>query len=195
MARSNINILKMLKRIYRKVCIIANAINMRFVAVSRMSWISIGATIHIHPGGTFNIGRGVGIGKNSVIGVLPEAVLTIESGCIIGHNVTIFCADSVRIGENSRVAHNSTIIDHDYNIYDITSGKSIFERDKITDPVSIGKSVWLGADVLILKGVSIGSNSVIGAQTKVLKSVPNDTVVFYRNSAQLMEKSIFLEHG
>jgi len=184
----------MLKRIYRKICIIINTIKIRFIAVFRMSWISFGATIHIHPGGTFNIGKGVGIAKNSVIGVLPGAVLSIESGCNIGHNVTIFCADSINIGEKSRIAHNSTIIDHDYNIYDSRSGKSIFEREKITGPVWIGKSVWLGADVLIFKGVSIGSNSVIGAQTKVLRSVPSDTVAFYRNSGQLLEKAIFIKH-
>lgn len=39
-------------------------------------------------------------------------------------------------------------------------------------PVTIGKGVWLGANVTVLPGVTIGEASVIGAGSVVTKDIP-----------------------
>nr|WP_268998954.1 DapH/DapD/GlmU-related protein [Leptospira interrogans] len=46
-----------------------------------------------------------------------------------------------------------------------------FESD---DDVVIGNNVWLGSQVIVLKGVKIGDNSVIGAGSVVTKSIPEN---------------------
>lgn len=45
-----------------------------------------------------------------------------------------------------------------------------------TSPIRKGDEVFIGADVIILKGVSIGERSIIGAGSVVTKDVPPDKI-------------------
>jgi galactoside O-acetyltransferase len=52
-------------------------------------------------------------------------------------------------------------------------------------PVRIEDDVWIGANVVILPGVTIGKNSVIGAGSVVTKNIP-DNVVAVGNQGKIM---------
>lgn len=177
----------MYKRFYYRLIITLNSLFIRLLGLSRGSWISFGATIHIHSGGCLKIGKRVGVAKNAVLSVLPGAILELKDGCMIGHGVTIFCANNVVVGTQSRIAHYCSLVDHDYDIH---AGESWFERPKISAPIIIGDKVWLGAHVIILKGVTIGRQCVIGAQTLVLKSVPEGMLLYRHSNEQLKQKAI-----
>ena len=41
-------------------------------------------------------------------------------------------------------------------------------------PIHIGKNCWLGADVIVLPGITIGDNTVVGAGSVVTKDLPSD---------------------
>ena len=41
-------------------------------------------------------------------------------------------------------------------------------------PVYIGRNVWIGANAVVLPGVTIGDNTVIGAGSVVTKDIPAD---------------------
>ncbi len=43
-------------------------------------------------------------------------------------------------------------------------------------PISIEDDVWIGANSIILKGVTIGARSIIGAGSVVTKSIPADCI-------------------
>ncbi|WP_019616889.1 sugar O-acetyltransferase [Psychromonas ossibalaenae] len=78
----------------------------------------------------------------------------------------IFIGDYVMIGPNVTIATAGHPIDPEL-------------RWKITQfniPVNIGNNVWIGANSVVLPGVSIGENSVIGAGSVVTKDIPENVV-------------------
>ncbi|MBU0729177.1 MAG: CatB-related O-acetyltransferase [Proteobacteria bacterium] len=55
--------------------------------------------------------------------------------------------------------------------------KNLFGHPKTKGDVLIGNDVWLGAESLIMSGVTIGDGAVIGARAVVTKDVPAYAVV------------------
>ena len=113
------------------------------------------------------------------INVLKNATLTIgnESGMSGG---TIWATDSITIGDNVKIGANCTIIDGDIHSTDWRR-----RRDKRPNPqrmeykhkpIVIGNDVWLGANSIVLKGVTIGDRTVIGAGSVVSKDIPADCI-------------------
>ncbi len=54
-------------------------------------------------------------------------------------------------------------------------------REKVAQynlPISIGNNVWIGANCIVMPGVSIGDNSVIGAGSIVTNDIPADVVAY-----------------
>ncbi|WP_154181097.1 sugar O-acetyltransferase [Vibrio furnissii] len=52
-------------------------------------------------------------------------------------------------------------------------------REKVAQfniPIHIGRNVWIGANSVVLPGVTIGENSVIGAGSVVTKDIPSNVV-------------------
>lgn len=99
----------------------------------------------------------------------PE--LTIGSSCYFSHNCNITCAEKITIGDNCMFANNCTIIDHDHN-FDADGVRGTLK----SAPIKIGKKVWCGANVIILKGVTVGDGAIIGAGAVVTKDIPAHTV-------------------
>ncbi|MCU7556319.1 acyltransferase [Macrococcus capreoli] len=69
--------------------------------------------------------------------------------------------ERITIGENSVIGYNATLLTHEYLVDEYRVGN-----------IHIGDNVLIGANALVLPGVTIGDNSVIGAMTVVSKDVP-----------------------
>lgn len=74
--------------------------------------------------------------------------------------------ERIRIGNNTIVGYNTTILTHEYLIDEYRLGD-----------VWIGDDVMIGANTTILPGVTIGDRAVVGAGSVVTKDVPPDTFV------------------
>ena len=175
---------------FKKFLVKANSFSLRFRLLFLGSWISLGTKINILPGGRVSIGKRVRIAKNSIISVLPGAKLEINDDSLIGHGVTIYSAKSIKIGKNCRIAHYCSIIDHDYEVNSKTINVPWRDKSKISKPIFIADNVWLGAHVVILKGVSIGKNCIIGASTLVCVPIKENLKAYSSQAAKLKFKKI-----
>lgn len=63
------------------------------------------------------------------------------------------------------------------------------ERLNYARPVVIGNHVWIGSEVLILKGSTIGDGSVIGARALVAGRIPAN-VVAAGNPARVVRENV-----
>lgn len=89
------------------------------------------------------------------------------SGTVIG------AKESITLGNNVLCGGNTFITDFDWHCVDPDKRRT---GDPPSKPVAIEDNVWLGANVMVLKGVTIGKNSVIGANSVVVKSIPPNVV-------------------
>ncbi|MEO6813713.1 MAG: acyltransferase [Ginsengibacter sp.] len=126
------------------------------------------------------------IGKNhKCILVTTKKNATIKIGDRTGFNgAAIHCAEKIEIGNDVMVGYNALIDDSDHHPVDPeTRHTGIAE----TKPVFIEDNVWLGSNVVILKGVRIGKNSVVGSNSVVFSDVPPDSIAI-GNPSRVIKK-------
>lgn len=96
----------------------------------------------------------------------------IASDVSINRNTVI--RGKVRIGEHVSIAPNCMIIGANHKFEDIT--KPIKTQGVETRGIEIESDVWVGANCVVLDGVTIGKGSIIGAGAVVTKSIPSMSV-------------------
>ncbi len=115
--------------------------------VSIDSW----ARLAVAHDATLKVGNRVGIGPYNIFNAFDD--LTIGDETMFGPFVNINCADhGVKLGTPMR------------------------EQMGTYAPVRIGRDCWLGALVVVLKGVIIGDGAVIGAGSVVTRDIPPYTI-------------------
>jgi lipopolysaccharide O-acetyltransferase len=127
------------------------------------------------------LGRGAQIERDCWIQTIPddkqdnEAKLVIGPYAGIGMGASISAARKVVIGDHALLARNVYISDHAHAFENI--GAPIMHQGiQGIAPVSIGRSTWLGQNVVVLPGVTIGEHCVIGANSVVKSSIPDFSV-------------------
>ena len=100
-------------------------------------------------------GKNIHIGKD----------VFINMGCKFQDQGGIFIGDGALIGHNVVLA---------------TLNHAASPKDRgsmIPAPIRIGKNVWVGANAVILPGVTIGDGAIVAAGAVVNRDVPENTVV------------------
>ncbi|GGK27281.1 acetyltransferase [Caldalkalibacillus thermarum] len=75
--------------------------------------------------------------------------------------VDVMFPEKIRVGNNTIIGYNTTILTHEYLINEYRLGE-----------VRIGSNVMIGANTTILPGVTIGDGAVVAAGSVVHKDVP-----------------------
>jgi acetyltransferase-like isoleucine patch superfamily enzyme len=88
------------------------------------------------------------------------------------HNTII---GPVSIGNHVNLAQGITVTALNHNFSD--PDKRIDEQGISTAAVHIGDDVWIGANAVVLPGVTIGNHSVVAAGAIVTKDVPQGSLV------------------
>ena len=118
------------------------------------------------------------LGQNSVV----ESYSCINNAVgdvIIGDHTRIGIHNTiigpVTIGSHVNLAQSITVTALNHNFSDTT--RRIDEQGISTNPVTIENDVWIGANAVILPGVTIGQHAVVAAGAVVTADVPANTVV------------------
>jgi len=115
--------------------------------------VTIWANTHIDFPSKLRVGNNVSINRNCVLNA--AGYIEIGDDVLIGPNVIIYSQN------------------HNYEKRDVPVRLQGYSKKKVI----IKNNVWIGANTIVLPGVTIGSNSIIGANSLVNKSVPENTLV------------------
>lgn len=99
--------------------------------------------------------------------------INVGDNFLANYNVTILDIREVDIGDNVMIAPNTLITTVNHPLNPMGRRKHL----GIAKPVKIGNDVWIGANVVILPGVTIGNNVVIAAGAVVTKDIPDNVLV------------------
>jgi acetyltransferase-like isoleucine patch superfamily enzyme len=103
----------------------------------------------------------------------PGVRLSIGDGTYINRRTFIDANESIIIGRNVAIGPNCYITDHDHGL---DPSRPPLQQEMLAKPTRIEDAVWLGANVVVLKGVTIGARSVVGAGSVVTRSLPADII-------------------
>ncbi len=142
------------------------------IAVGRMSSIIIGK------GGSIQLGKKIVALEG--LSLSSTGKLIIGDKCFFNKNCSIAAKERIEIGKECSIANNVVIVDHDH---DYRHDKNEF----VMAPVKIEDRVWIGANCVILKGVTIGHDSVIAAGSVVRKTVLPKTLYYENKDYQSRE--------
>ena len=116
--------------------------------------------------------------------ILSGKINIIGDGLIflIGNNTTIREFDSVLVGDNKSISIGSDCMlgsnikiwnGELHPIYSVSNKKRLNNAESI----DIGDHVWIGSDVIVLKGSKISGGSVVGLRSLVKGKVEKNTLV------------------
>lgn len=117
------------------------------------------------------------------------------SDIYLGYECTLFGFGGITIGDGSIIGHRVEIQtrNHDFDSSDLAALP--YDSRYVHKPVTIGRFVWVGSNVLIVPGVTIGDGAVVAMGSVVTRDVPKYAVVGgnpaavirHRNMARYLE--------
>jgi acetyltransferase-like isoleucine patch superfamily enzyme len=135
------------------------------ISIRKGSLVKIGSNCKFRSHHTSNL---IGINRPCIISThFSEAKIIIGNNCGFSGTV-IGCFTRIELQDNVRCGANTLITDSDWHLDDPRVGPP--------RPVLIKKNVWLGYNVVVLKGVTIGENSIIGAGSIVVSDIPANVI-------------------
>lgn len=126
--------------------------NVTFVSYASQSWNSK-CKIMIENNGLLNIGSNTGF-----------------------NGVSIYCSNSITIGDYVKVGGGTRIFDTDFHPINYLKRREDNLEFVKSSPIVIEDDVFIGTNCIIGKGVTIGARSIIAAGSVVVKSIPEDCI-------------------
>lgn len=143
--------------------------------------------VRMNENSRFNIGSDfvmVNLSKIATLGrcnrclfnIYDDAILKIGDRVAMS-NVTIVSTMQIQIGNNVIIGGGTTIVDSDFHSMDPKHWHSDMDSKCMNSkPICISDNVFIGMDVIILKGVNLGANCIISAGSVIVKDVPENEV-------------------
>ncbi len=158
---------------YRPRWWIRNLFNPLFVIKKgKKASIRSKARMDVLPKHTFYMGDYAIIEDYAVVNnILGDVIL--GNNALIGLRCTVI--GPVEIGNDVLLAQNIVLSGQNHGYEDINI--PIREQKSITEKITIKESAWIGANAVVVAGVTIGKHSIVAAGAVVTKDVPDYTIV------------------
>ena len=147
----------------------------RHIKCAKIAFLGKNASIECAKDSCINLGSKFCLSYGSIIASRTKAKIIVGNNVFINRNCTIVSHEEIVIKDGVTIGPNCCIYDHDHDLLN----RGYFR----TASICIGENVWLGANVLIMKGVHIGNNSVIGAGCVITHDIPSDTIVIQKRKS------------
>jgi len=163
------------------------------LAMARAQGVELGRDARLAAGVDFNLGSGfknclrnprskgrirlgdqAWVERGAVLWAFDGTIVT-QRSVYLGPYVTIYGHGGVEIGEETLVSMKATILSSNHAIPE--QGKIIRQQPDELLPTKIGRDVWIGANAVILGGVTVGDGAVVAAGAVVTKDVGAGAVV------------------
>ena len=141
------------------------------IGVNKLRGSKAETYIRLRTGAVWNAEGGCEISYGSTIEILADAKLESKYFTMNSFS-TIVAGKRIELGQDVMIARNVVIYDSDFHNIETCDKKNVKAAD-----VKIGNHVWIAANSIILKGVTIEDNSVISADTLVLDDVKENVLV------------------
>jgi len=122
----------------------------------------------------------------NLIAEAPGSIVRVGSNVFIGGGSQLTAVKSIIVEDDVLISYECLVTDSDnhslryskrkHDLRDWIAGRHDWSKVE-TAPVHIRKGAWLGARVIVTKGVTIGEGAVCGMGSVVTKDVPPYTVV------------------
>jgi acetyltransferase-like isoleucine patch superfamily enzyme len=153
------------------------------LTIQKNAMVSIGNNVVFRSNTKYNF---VGIYKPVSIAVSENAELYIGNNTGFS-GTSIFVAKKLSIGDYCNFGGNTSIWDNDFHPLDYNA-RRIHDITQIrSNEINIGNDVFISANSIILKGVTIGDRSIVGAGSIVTKDIPPDEI-WAGNPAKFIKK-------
>lgn len=121
-----------------------------------------------------HLGKRAVISYDSDIAVINDGIIRIGNGVYLGPRCMLSVHQEITIGDGCLFGPDVKVFDNNHKF---APGSGVVKGVHSSASVSIGQNVWLGANVVVLKGVDIGDGAVIGAGCIVRSNVPAGVVI------------------
>lgn len=172
-----------MKRYIRAViCIIFSFIKFCFIKIFHIkqfkftffNLVSPFTEIEINKKANLTLGKMIKIRSGSKVKVRNGAVIHIGDYTSLNYGCMIIGHERIIIGKNVQFGPNVLIYDHDHDFRQKDGLKKLKYK---SSPVIIGDNVWIGANVVILRGSKIGNNCIIGAGSIIKGEYDDNNII------------------
>lgn len=113
-------------------------------------------------------------------------ILDIGNNVTISGRTTINANNLIKLGNDCMLSWDITLMDTDYHKIKDYDGNII----NPSSPITIGNHVWIGCQVVILKGVSIHDNTIIAANNTITRSIKFGNCVVGGNGDKILKENV-----
>lgn len=162
-----------------------------FVVNGRVSYdlnslVAPSSSFTIEKGAKFRCGKRFALLRNASLILRKNAYVIIGNHVSIGIGNFINIHEKLVIGNNVVLAQDVKIYDHDHDVKRFSIDDIKWRNNFITAPVQIGNNVWIGSNVVILKGTIIGDNSVVAAGSVLNGVYPPNSIIIQKRETTII---------